>query len=695
MQRLVGLILLMFLGVIFVVSSSVVRSQEPEERVLISAELLNDYLDVQKIFEPIDLTPVSNPMRSVDIAHDSCSDSANNLPTFSQNGINYLSGDSTNVTGFGIGTTSADPGLVTCMTGSPSNSTGYRTAWYRFIAPASGMLRAETVFNGNYADIYDTILAIYTAESCNTLVQLTCNDDTNGLLSKAETFVIQDQVYYIEVADHNLAVNGTAQLNLAVSIESQDFSATEAGWNTDAVTRSRHATAIVGDDIYLFGGQTIVNGVGATRIARVDKFNTVSGEWTALAAIPATCAGDPHGYSNTSAAYVKRNGVERIYLPAGYVGSNGAYAGNHCIYDIATDSWSLGASAWTGAGTTPAAFVATAERAGIGYFIAGGLTGRWIDDPAVDNGKTVRAYLPSADNWTVYPDLPNGRYAHTAVLLGSELCVMGGLRTFDDAGIARAELIPDGICINIDIPNSWQPISGPTIARFHASSAIGPDGRWYIWGGVNGTLDSVREIEVYDAATDSWEKLDGRYYLEQPARSWAQGGFVGKKLWVLGGETNFRLTSTGTEYEANVTGVVERLDIPLKAIGNLTKHLFLPVLMRATPQNGLLPQSQRITMNTSLGNNFNNLADTFDVYHFTLGSTESIDLKLSHIPSGGDNYDLYLYNANKLLLETSNNVGNNDELISADLAAGTYFVIVVAEDNFLLAIGDYWLSLSK
>ncbi|HFC11895.1 MAG TPA: hypothetical protein ENJ56_03550 [Anaerolineae bacterium] len=99
-------------------------------------------------------------------------------------------------------------------------------------------------------------------------------------------------------------------------------------------------------------------------------------------------------------------------------------------------------------------------------------------------------------------------------------------------------------------------------------------------------------------------------------------------------------------------------------------------------------------MNTTYVANFDDLADVFDVYDFVVDQNRPITLKLSNIPGNGDNYDLYLYDANKLLIAASNRVGNNDELITTNLDAGGYFIIVVAEDNFLLSTGNYHLSLS-
>ena len=150
-------------------------------------------------------------------------------------------------------------------------------------------------------------------------------------------------------------------------------------------SRSRHATAVVGDEIYVIGGQTVVNGIAAQRTGRVDKFNTRTGKWTALANFPSNCAGDNNGYSNTSAAYLeyKENTSgptrRRIFIPSGYIGDDGDYAAIHCIYDVDSNSWLIGQRApWSGGIAGAPAFAATAVRpARSTYYVTGGLSGPW------------------------------------------------------------------------------------------------------------------------------------------------------------------------------------------------------------------------------------------------------------------------------------------------------------------------------
>ena len=171
----------------------------------------------------------------------------------------------------------------------------------------------------------------------------------------------------------------------------------------------------------------------------------------------------------------------------------------------------------------------------------------------------------------------------------------------------------------------------------------------------------------------------------------ARGGFVGDKLYAIGGETDYALSSGDPKYQAGVTGIVEELAFPSFPLANRN---YLPLYLSnvASAASGLRLQSQSVIVGGTYRNNFNNASDVFDVYRLTLTSTKSVQFLLDEIPEN-DNYDLYLYDGNKLLLAQSDNIGTVDERIDHTLAAGTYYLIVVAEDNDAITTGDYRLRL--
>ncbi len=75
------------------------------------------------------------------------------------------------------------------------NQSRQKSVWYRFTAPASGALIADT-----YRSSYDTILAVYTG-SCGALTRLgnICNDDAGGLQSRVAFQTTAGTTYYFLV----------------------------------------------------------------------------------------------------------------------------------------------------------------------------------------------------------------------------------------------------------------------------------------------------------------------------------------------------------------------------------------------------------------------------------------------------------------------------------------------------------------
>ena len=102
---------------------------------------------------------------------------------------------------------------ATLDTAAPAPNCGNRSraksVWYRFTAPASGALTANT-FGSNY----DTILAVYSG-SCGTLIPTsTCNDDTGGAQSRVSFQATAGTTYYFLVTSY-ANVGGTLRFALS------------------------------------------------------------------------------------------------------------------------------------------------------------------------------------------------------------------------------------------------------------------------------------------------------------------------------------------------------------------------------------------------------------------------------------------------------------------------------------------------
>ena len=90
-----------------------------------------------------------------------------------------------------VNATTADDDPTLC-----TGSQGGATVWYRFIAPSTGTLTANT-FNSDY----DTVLAVFSGER-GALTRLACNDDYESLQSRVTLSVTAGTTYLIEVADY-------------------------------------------------------------------------------------------------------------------------------------------------------------------------------------------------------------------------------------------------------------------------------------------------------------------------------------------------------------------------------------------------------------------------------------------------------------------------------------------------------------
>lgn len=547
-----------------------------------------------------------------------------------------------------------DP-VLGCMWGSPSRPQGYRTAWYRFVAPYSAQVTVDTFYSN-----YDTVLAVYTGTcGADNLVQVACNDDHQGFTSQVSFSVRKGETYYIEVADWHFDVYGTT-LNIAVLINP-----VESLWQPQGnlpIPRSRHAVVAAGNFLYVIGGETEM-GLSPSLTNSLQRLDAQSGAWVNLDPMPGS------GYANTSAAVVGG----KIYLPSGFTGNVSAYSGIHHIYDIASNFWSTGPTApWPE--NRPLAWgtaVASQNPSFPGYFYLGGTA----DQPPIEAHSNTAAapanavllFNTNTNTWLANPiaDLTIGRYAHAAAWVQDRLCVVGGLGINDDNNNI---LLPNGECYRFGV--GWQPVGGLNFPRYNAGSAVGPDGRWYIFGGLNGENDPVDITEYFDPIANSWHALPINYSLggipSNPARAWPRGAFIGSNLWVMGG---------------NITGPVGGVLPTVEKIFLPPPRLFIPFLSRppAALPNDTLATAYGLGLNQPQFHTFDSSTDYHDTFFFDIGESRQITARLTNIPISGatpSNYDLFLYNSNKVLLGSSQNPSNLDETITRNLAPGRYYLIV-------------------
>ncbi len=598
----------------------------------------------------LDLVPIDDfiPDAVNDLVTGNSCDDSTSIPV-SENGgggVVYVSSLTTDVT---------DPDLSACTWGTPANNQGYRSAWYQFTTTYAGMATIMT-----YGSNYDTIASVFVG-SCGALQTVSCNDDAEGFSSEITFPVAADTIYYLEIADWQSGYGEPPLLYIAAWLNPIVSEWEEMDPLPSQL--SRHATAVVGDHIYVMGGQTAIDISTSNQMYRLD---TTNGNWTTM-----TDSSMPgNGYANTTAAYVNGN----IYLPGGYDGL-GSISDIHRVYTIANGLWST----TTAPGGTPLAW-SQAIPVSDGYYLAGGstYTGNTLPPPSMDPPTSTLGvsdrllfYHAASDEWETKTSMQAPRFAHAAGLVNGNVCVAGGLQMNVNGD---SVLVTNGECYD---DSTWTYTGDMNEPRFAAASAVGSDGKWYVFGGLTvsdeGYVIGAVSSEVYNPSTNMWSTLPPSYNLGRldnqqgyvlPNRTWAVGGTVDDRIWVIGGNIP---TNSST------LPLAERLRTYTQ-YGNLT---YLPVINK--------PQAVETHFNTMatampiyLSNpRWDHFGEQrfYHAYVFDVTSTGFTTIEMTSI-ADGNNYDLFLYDNNKGLLTSSTNPGASDEQIERTLEAGRYYVMV-------------------
>lgn len=550
-----------------------------------------------------------------------------------------------------------DP-VLSCAFGQPTSPSGYRTAWHRLVAGDTGVVTISTEGSN-----YDTILGIYEG-ACEALRALSCADDTLGLLSKTTFRVIRNRTYYILVADYQPDAPGP--LDLRINATMQDGG---QRWrqidNLPLGGVSRHAFANDGVDMYIIGGQSRIQGVPILS-NKVLRFNSESRQWTTLADMPGA------GLSNTTAVRLGR----KIYVPGGFNGNMSDYANTHLVYDLDTDFWTQAApipAALLPGGEMFAFAAAVAGPDETSYFLTGGVSSM----PPYQASSTVLnntyRYTPSTNQWEAFRPLTSGRYAHTAAWVGAAdrgLCVVGGLSSgTDSSGSPIIVLTTNGECYNPASGAGWQATGPLNFPRYNAASAVGPDGNWYVFGGIDAQGNGVPEMEIYDPLANAWRVLGSDYSWggqpTDPPLDWPRGAFWRDSLYVFGGST---------PREQRVVSAVSRMSLSTTFTWFIHRAL-VPIAPKIGSDNVLF-WATYLPLKTPLSGNFSRSDQFFNPYYFDWPAFGRATIRLGDIPNDS-NFNIAVYDANKVLRGQGNSaLYGGEKVVNVTLQAGRYFILV-------------------
>jgi N-acetylneuraminic acid mutarotase len=549
-------------------------------------------------------------------------------------------------------TTAADDPAQSCTIGGPAVNS--KSLWWSIRVPEDGELTLSTITENPQR--YDTVVSVYPGSDCGLLSpadEIACDDDSFAFQSKLKALVDANQTYLAEVTGWGTD-NPAGELDIIARFE------TNTRWQAPPSVGlpkhlHRHIAVTDGTYLYLIGGQ---DPYLSTSVYRYDPQIAT---WSLLEDIPSP-------YSNSAGGYLDG----RIYTPSGYAGGQSyqPYEGIHYTYVISDDTWTTSAPMTsTGTLSEPVAWGATAADPDHDlYYYTGGRFGTAPGQPL----DYALEYQAGTDSWRTLPSMSTPRYAHEAVFLAGQLCVAGGLDQ-------EAQPMTSAECFDPQ-SETWSPIADMHIPRSMFGSAVGLDGRWYVFGGL--TVNTITETvstpktEVYNPQSGTWLLYDQHWSLNQ-SRDWLTGTSLGDQIYAAGG------------FLPNNGFVVDSFEeLLVRQQGSFFS--FLPLARKGLPsETGTLHEPNNaipfaygpLASGTELRSDFGYAWDTEDFFYIvTLGTTD-IWVQLSRIPAGS-NYDLYLYGTDaagtpKSLFAASEQGSNLDESFTVNgAAAGVYYIRV-------------------
>lgn len=141
------------------------------------------------------------------------------------------------------------------------------TVWYRFDAVSDDAVQGDT-----HGSNFDTVLAVYTGDSVDNLDLVTCNDDSEGLLSEIVFEVEAGETYFIQAGGFG-GNTGELQLNLHQPGAVEGTVTEDAGGDPlggICVTAYVHIVHEDEDDYYEQVGWATTEADGTYRLAGVD-----------------------------------------------------------------------------------------------------------------------------------------------------------------------------------------------------------------------------------------------------------------------------------------------------------------------------------------------------------------------------------------------------------------------------------------
>lgn len=202
-----------------------------------------------------------------------------------------------------------------------------------------------------------------------------------------------------------------------------------------------------------------------------------SGSWQTLAPVPTRFLFST-GVEGMSAAVVGNQIIAALGFDSGDTDITR-------IYDIASDTWSIGASA-PGASSEGAG----AAHGGLFYNVGGRSAG----------ANALWSYDPVSDAWTVLTPMPTARAGLAVAVVGNAIYAIGGRsgvsgpNSFGKLDVVERYDIDTGI---------WSTVASLIAPRSDlAAATVG--GKIYVFGGFDAQGNVLGDVDVYNPKKDTW-----------------------------------------------------------------------------------------------------------------------------------------------------------------------------------------------
>ncbi len=309
------------------------------------------------------------------------------------------------------------------------------------------------------------------------------------------------------------------------------------------ITVDQPASAVVGDDIWLFSGYTY-DALSVTRIIQntIQVLHTDTRSWNhSDTALGGTLTPLDWGGGNANACAV--GGL--VYVTGGLTGDTDApVSAATRIYDPATDTWSAGAD--MPEPRQSHAQVCSADR----VFVIGGYGDYDETTGFAYPQDNLWVYNPSSDSWdSTVAQHPGPRARHNAELIDANTILVAG--GYFDGFLSKTT---HTYSISGD---AWTETTGKLPwERLYAGSGVLPTGRMCLVGGSSFADWPTTLLEdTYDCYSDGYW-IPQIANMNPPARTYVVAETVNDTIYALGGVETDTLGWPPTQYDQ--TGLIDR-----------------------------------------------------------------------------------------------------------------------------------------